>query len=438
MVLSPYLGVGRFNGRNTTGALFTPQSHNIALTGLGFMRILIVENALHRPSLLREALSNLGYEVDWVGSYHEALELLITQPIQFVITEWALSCGDGLSLCRHIRALNLPHYVYSVLLTTFESTAALSEGFDAGANDFIRLPLQLNELHARVRAGERVLALEKTLSERNAKLSDLNNNLLIAHDRINSELKLAGKMLWGLLPPPTTKYLNISIDWLFCPSYLTSGDIFNFLRLDETRVGFYALDVAGHGVSAAMMSFSLFHLLTSEMQRGSPLKRSLPTAPYYQIVPPEAVMAELNKRFQTDSNNWLYFTMIYGIIDTHNHIVELSQAGHPNPVFLPLNGAAQFIGDGGFPIGLSEAAAYERITLRYNPGDHLVLYSDGITECQNMQGEMFGTERLLSCLEAHKSQPTQLITKALNTLIQEWHGNHPYDDDISMLILALQ
>jgi phosphoserine phosphatase RsbU/P len=99
-------------------------------------------------------------------------------------------------------------------------------------------------------------------------------------------LQTAAKMQEELLPASSSKYLNVTIDWLFCPSSVVSGDIFNFFRLDETHIGFYSLDVAGHGVSAAMMSFTLFRLLTTEMQRGSPLKRPLTKKPYYQIVPP--------------------------------------------------------------------------------------------------------------------------------------------------------
>lgn len=402
------------------------------------MHILIVENSQNTSSDLAGSLLSLGYTVDTVSNSDKAIRLIVTKSIQFVIAHWGEASEDGLNLCRDIRALNLFFYTYIILVTSFESNEALMAGFEAGTNDFISLPLELNELNIRIRAGIRVLALEKALNERNANMSDLHSKLITAHERVRGELKMAGKMLWELLPPPTTKYLNISIDWLFSPSYLTSGDIFNFLRLDETHVGFYSLDVAGHGVSAAMMSFSLFQLLNSEMQRGSLLKSAIPLAPYYQIVAPEVVMAELNTRFQADNNNCPYFTMVYGIIDTQAHTVELCQAGHPNPVFMPHGREVQFIGDGGFPVGLTEIAEYERFTLHYQPGDHLILYSDGITECTNAYGEMFGAERLLSCLEKHKHLPIQAITKSVNNRIHEWHGNLPFDDDISMLILALQ
>ncbi|NOT85158.1 MAG: SpoIIE family protein phosphatase [Methylococcaceae bacterium] len=401
------------------------------------MRILIVENDLLMRTMLEKTLRKFGYEIDIAFNSNDALQLLLTKPIQFVVTNWVLSGGDGPSLCRAIRALDLPYYTYIILVTSFESTESLIEGLGAGADDFIRKPMQLNELHARIRAGERVLALEKTLNERNAKLGELNANLMKAHELINNELKMAAKMQWELLPPPATKYLDISIDWLFCPSYLMSGDLFNFLRLDETHVGFYSLDVAGHGVSAAMMSFSLFSQLTSELQRGSPLKRKLPGKPHYQIVPPAAVMAELNSQFHTDANSWLYFTMVYGIVDTTARTIELTQAGHPNPIYIAQHEAARFIGDGGFPIGLTDIAEYDSIVVNYNPGDRIVLYSDGITECVGVNGEMFGCEQLLEFFDNNRDISISEVSKALNKRIQEWRGRQAFDDDISMLILAL-
>jgi sigma-B regulation protein RsbU (phosphoserine phosphatase) len=401
------------------------------------MRILVVEDALLTRTMLEHALGKWGYQVDSVSNSDDAIQLLLTEPIQFVITDWVMSGGDSSSLCQDIRSLDLPHYTYIILVTSLESDQSVLQGLEAGADDFIRKPIQLDELHARIRAGERMLALEKALQDRNTKLVDISNNLLNAQEIINRELKMTAKMQRELLPPTTTRFFNVTIDWLFCPSLMISGDLFNFLRLDETRIGFYSLDVAGHGVTSAIVSFSVFRLLSSEMQRGSPLKRKLPEKPYYEIVPPAEVMVELNSQFQTDSNNWLYFTMVYGVIDTVAHTVELSQAGHPNPIYITQNEPVQFIGEGGFPIGLTENVEYDTIVLNYRVGDRLILYSDGITECVGVNGEMYGTEQLLEFMEHNRDLPIKEISHGLNEQIRAWRGNEPFEDDISMLILEL-
>ncbi|MEQ1559359.1 MAG: SpoIIE family protein phosphatase [Methyloglobulus sp.] len=394
------------------------------------MRVLVVDDTLLARTMLERTLRKWGYHVDSASNSKDALQLLRKEPIQIVLTDWVMPGGDGPSLCRDIRALNLPSYTYIILVTSLEGTESASEGLEAGADDFIRKPVQLDELHARIRAGERVLALEKALQDRN---DDLQN----AQNLINRDLQTAAKMQEELLPASSSKYLNVTIDWLFCPSSVVSGDIFNFFRLDETHIGFYSLDVAGHGVSAAMMSFTLFRLLTTEMQRGSPLKRPLTKKPYYQIVPAAKVMAALNSQFQTNTKSWLYFTMAYGMVDTTAKTIELSQAGHPNPIYISQSQPAQFIGTGGFPIGLIEDAEYDTIVMNYLPGDRLVLYSDGITECENMNGEMFGQERLLDYLEDNRARPIKEVSKAFNEQMRIWRGCDSYEDDISMLILEM-
>ncbi len=401
------------------------------------MHILIVEDTAVTRTLLQRSLEKWDYTASSVSNSQDALVLLQQGSIQFVITDWVMPGGDGPTLCRAIRALQLPFYTYIILVTSLDSEKSVIEGLEAGADDFIRKPIQLDELHARIRAGERVLALEKTLQDKNTELVTLSTNLVATQDLLNRELIMAAKVQKALLPAVSTRFFDITIDWLFVPSKLISGDLFNFLRLDETHVGFYTLDVAGHGVTSAMMAFTLSHLLSSELHRGSPLKRKLLHYPFYEITPPNEVMAELNARFQIDAHNWLYFTMIYGVIDTVNQRIALSQAGHPNPIFFSRDQSAKFLGDGGFPIGLTPDACYDEISIAYKKGDRLVLYSDGITECVGINGDMFGPERLLEFLDTSRSLPVNEVPERMNEKIRAWRGAESFEDDISLFILQL-
>jgi sigma-B regulation protein RsbU (phosphoserine phosphatase) len=174
------------------------------------------------------------------------------------------------------------------------------------------------------------------------------------------------------------------------------------------------------------------------MNRGSPLKCSLPEAPYYEIVqPPSAVMAALNLQFQTDAANSLYFTMVYGVINTRSHTLELCQAGHPHPIYLAQGEPAQFIGEGGFPVGIAAFAEFESIRLNYRAGDRLFIYSDGITECMSPAEEMFGPERLLAFVGETRHLPLGEALKRLEERIRLWRGDDAFEDDISMLALEM-
>jgi sigma-B regulation protein RsbU (phosphoserine phosphatase) len=373
-----------------------------------------------------------------VDNIDAAMQLILDEAIQLVITDWVMPEGDGTELCRRVRQLNLPFYTYIILVTSLEGSQSLVDGMAAGADDFIHKPLKMDELLARVRASERVLRLERSLYERNIRLENLSNTLLAAQKIINADLKVAERIQRRLLPHHSSSLLGVAIDGLFCPSNHVSGDIYNFFLLDEHHIGFYSIDVAGHGVAAAMMSLTLSQLLIPEIKSGNPVKYSLPVSPYYKItMPVSCVVDALNQQFQTDDTGTLYFTMVYGVIDTRQQRVELCQAGHPNPIYMAHNQPAQFVGDGGFPVGITSDAYYDNTSVDYAQGDRLFFYSDGITECMNNDGEMFGEARLLAFIENNRAVSVRDMLATLEQELITWHGSAKFDDDISILTMMM-
>jgi sigma-B regulation protein RsbU (phosphoserine phosphatase) len=402
------------------------------------MRILIVDDSAMSRIMLEHSLKKWGYDFVSADNINTATELILSNSINFIITDWVMPGGDGPDLCRRIRELNQDFYIYIILVTSLQGSQSLVEGMEAGADDFIHKPIQMDELLARIRAGERVLQLERSLHERNLKLQELSNSLIEANAIINMDLQLAERMQRGLLPICPSNLQGVVIDGFFCPSGHVSGDIYNFFPLDENHIGFYAIDVAGHGVAAAMMSFTLSQILTPDLSRGGPLKSSLPDAPYYEIVTPVSVVIEqLNHQFQADAINGLYFTMVYGVVNTKLHTIDLCMGGHPRPIYLSKGEYAQFIGEGSFPVGITSMAEYESLRVDFYNGDRLFLYSDGITECMNNDAEMFGDERLLKFIEETRLLPSNEVLNLLEQQISHWRGNHKFDDDISVLMLIM-
>ena len=285
------------------------------------MQILIVEELTIAPMMMAQGLKKQGYDVLSVDNINLAIEIIKSKQIQFVITDWIIpGGGSGSVLCQRIRELDLPFYIYIILVTLLDDLQSVVQGIDAEADDFILKPIQFDELYARIKAGEHELRSKKNLQRVNE---------VHSHD-----IKMAATMQRSLLPAASSSIQGITIDWLFCPSTDVSGDIFNFFRLDEHHVGFYIIDVAGHGVASAMQSFVLSRLLSPDMGSSNHLKFSLPEAPYYQLRSAPAVVANLNQQFQTDDFNILYFTMVYGVIDTLAHSIDFCQAGHPHPLYL--------------------------------------------------------------------------------------------------------
>jgi len=149
------------------------------------MKILVAEDDPISRKILQKILTKDGNEVTVAEDGLKALEALQKESPDMLVTDWMMPDFDGLQLSRQVRAMDLPSYVYIILLTALTEKERIIEGLDAGADDYVTKPYDKTELLARVRAGERVIKLERSLRQKNVELSDA-----LAHV----------KQLKGLLP----------------------------------------------------------------------------------------------------------------------------------------------------------------------------------------------------------------------------------------------
>jgi sigma-B regulation protein RsbU (phosphoserine phosphatase) len=402
------------------------------------MKVLVVDDALDMRLYLGELLSKWGFEVVLANNGLEACERLERGDIRLVISDWMMPQLSGLELCRAIRAAPLPNYIFIILLTSRSADNDLLEGLAAGADDFLTKPFNADELHARIKAAQRVLHLEQTLEQRNRELMHANRQLQQSHDCIRRDLEAAAAMQRSMLPPDDHSQ-DMNLQSLFCPAAVVAGDIFSYLKLDDCHLAFYNIDVAGHGVRSAMLSFTLGKMLSATVEEGSPVKQRDPVRPGAErITPPAAVIAELNRRFQDKDEATPYFTMIYGVLNTATGRVRMCLAGHPNPYRVSRDGCAERLGSNGFPVGLLPDASYEDIEFQLRPGDRLFCYSDGIIECMDAQGRQFSTERLIGHLLQTCRQPLTESLAELRSRLQGWRRGEHFDDDVSMIAIEFQ
>jgi|WetSurMetagenome_2_1015567.scaffolds.fasta_scaffold08323_3 phosphoserine phosphatase RsbU/P len=392
------------------------------------MRILIVDDDMGTRLLLTRFLTNWGHEVLTASDGVEALEILDREGIQLVISDWLMPRMDGLELCQRIRAGTFPGYVYVIILTAKDSKGELITAMEAGADDYIAKPFDKNELNVRIRAGERVLNLEKDLEDRNERLTK-------AFSIMRKDLEAAAKMQKDLLPRPSRNPSGFSFDWIFLPCSFVAGDIFQYLDLGNDQVCFFLLDVSGHGVPAAMLSFTLTKTLTSLAFPGNPLKIYCENEQQYLIASPAAAVRELNRRFPADDENMQYFTMIYGILDARDGKVTFTQAGQPAPIHMTKGTSPRLVGGGGLPVGLFPLATYDEYELVLQPGERFILYSDGITDCTDRNGQPFSAERLIRVLEKWRDLPLRSLMERVEESLREWRGSDELEDDMSLLAI---
>jgi phosphoserine phosphatase RsbU/P len=399
------------------------------------VRILLVDDDPIARSIHSMLLHAQGHEVVEAADGELAWQLAKEGRISFVVSDWMMPNLAGVDLCRRIRAAGFEQYVYVILCTSKGAKADLIEGMDAGADDFMVKPISPEEFRVKVRAGERVLSLQKVLSDKNRELANINSQLQTAHKLVEDDLKAAAWMQQRLLPMLTQHAPGVRCAWRLQPSGYIAGDIFNLFPLNEDHVGFYLLDVCGHGVPAAMMSVTLSMVLTPDASQGSPLKQYDAATGKSQPASPGHAVRELNRRFQSRDDR--YFTIIYGVFNVRSSILSFAQAGHPSPILVKSGKDAVILGCGGMPIGLWPEIEFDCFDVNVRPGDRILLYSDGVTECVGTCGQAFGEERLLTYLREERSLSLDELLTRLLTAITAWQGNSDFADDISLLAIEI-
>lgn len=392
------------------------------------MRILIVEDDVVFRRLLQRSLEKWGHLVTCASNGAMAMDLLKEEDFSMVITDWMMPEMDGIELVQHLRSR--VGFTYIIILSHRSLKADMVEGLESGADDFLTKPFDRDELRARIRSGERIVNLERRLSRQNIELTTHNS-------RMSKDLDYAAKIQQSLLPNEVPNSDRIQFAWKYEPCEELAGDIFNVFELDTDKIGFYILDVSGHGVAAALQSVTLSRMLSPVLAKTALLKQATNRAPGYRISSPVEVINQLNRRFQIGEHNEHFFTLIYGILDMNTRELTYASAGHPSMIHLPRQSPAVDIKSASLPIGFQEDYAYIEKTIRLAPGDRLYLYSDGILEARNPDLQQFGINRLMHAIEEAGNIP---LSESLEHILQsagDWSESMWIDDDVSLLALEL-
>jgi len=388
------------------------------------MRILIAEDDLMSSKLLSTMLSKWGYEVIITHSGYEAWESFKSNQISMVISDWMMPEMNGIDLLKKIRNHGNNRSVYFIILSSKLTTENIVEGIETGADDYITKPFKASELKARINAGKRITDLENTVALRNKELTKANK-------RMRNDLKAAGRVQKSLMPEIAPSIEDINFSWEYLPCEELAGDIFNYVKLDDNHYGIYLLDVSGHGVRSSLLAVTLNYILTNNSEDSILIRTSKDYPGQTRIRPPDEVMRSLNNRFPMDRNDGIYFTIIYGVLNTSTKQFCFSSAGHPW-IFAIIDQTMKRFSATGMPIGFSPHASYKKKTLNLAAGDRLLLFSDGIPECLNGEKNQFGYEKIEELFFQLGKDDMRKFLKTLMSDLGKWNQGTEFKDDITI------
>ena len=244
-------------------------------------------------------------------------------------------------------------------------------------------------------------------------------------ERVRQELEIAARIQQSLLPHQAPRVPGVELAARCVPATNVGGDYYDFVTDSTGRLTLLIADVSGHSVGAALMMAMARSVLRREIAEGKS---------------PAAVLSDTNAAMLHDlSNADLFITMFCARYDPETRQLTFANGGH-NPPLLWCAAEERIVdldGDG-LIIGVLEDVAYEEKSISLHPGDVLALYTDGIVEARNPQGEFFGVERLRQLLRKHAAAAPTVLVEYIHQAVRQHIQDTPQQDDITLLILKAQ
>jgi phosphoserine phosphatase RsbU/P len=265
-------------------------------------------------------------------------------------------------------------------------------------------------------SGSVVFALDR-LREKNQALEQTVEKGTFALQQQEEELKRASEIQQLLLPNTLPQLPGVQVAGAWQPAKSVGGDYFDVLKLDSNRLGICIGDVAGKGITAA--------LLMSNLQ-----------ASFRAFATPAAVCTKLNSFLCSNVASGKFVTFFYTVLDAEKHTLSYENAGHCPGFLIRSMGAVESLAGDGAVLGVFPDWIYQDFTVELNPGDRLLLFTDGITEAENAQLEEFGETRLVEAARGPGESALDIQRKIMQQVSAFCAGN--YRDDATLIVVAIQ
>ena len=273
----------------------------------------------------------------------------------------------------------------------------------------------------------------------NSMTENLERLLAVAKEkeRLQAELALALEVQEQLYPKTAPAMKTIKVIGMCQPARMVSGDYYDYQRLAHNKLAFAIGDVAGKGISAALLMATIQSAMRMELRASIEL-----AAPSHRQVngfrlSTAHLVSELNQQLHATTSAEKFATFCIALYDDETGMITYTNAGHLPPILIH-NGSATRLDVNGTVVGAFPFSKYDESKVELRAGDLLVCYTDGITEPENEYGEMFGEERLIELVAKHADRDDPKIIETVMDAVRQWTGVPELSDDMTVLLARKQ
>jgi len=394
--------------------------------------LLIVDDIPANISVLSYFLEGKGFEILIAKNGKRAIKKAEYAHPDLILLDVMMPEMDGFEACQILKSQDSTKEIPIIFMTALADTLDKVKGFELGAVDYITKPIQQEEVLARINAHLNLYKLQRQLQTRteqldeaNQKISSLNEQLKSENLRMSTELDISRRLQQMLLPKDKElqQIESLDIAGFMEPADEVGGDYYDVLQ-HNGRILFGIGDVTGHGLEsgalAIMVQSSIRTLLA--LNETDPVKffSALNQMVFHNV-----------QRMNVEKS--LTLVLVYYQQN------QLYLSGQHEEIIVVRSGELELIDtiDLGFPIGLDEHITefVRQIKVPLNPGDVVVLYTNGITEAENIDGKMYGLERFCEIIQQNWQKTAQEIQQAVIENVRQFIGEQKVFDDITLLIL---
>ena len=377
--------------------------------------ILVVDDNDDNRYTLTLYLDLEGYKhVTTAQDGEEAIARLKTDRFDVVLLDLQMPKVDGhqvlawLNEQAHLRDLPV------IMISALSEMNGVARSIELGAVDYLLKPFNPVLLRARLAA---TLEKKRLRDEFNAHLA-----------RLEAEVEAARRLQMGMVPqafPQPTPDCPIDLHASMEPAREVGGDLYDFFRMEDGRLGFLVGDVSGKGMPAA-----LFMAHTKSLIR---IASELMRAPDGSVASPAEIVTRVNRELCQDNNDMMSVTMFFAVLAPATGEMTYCNAGHNPPYRLGVATLAAIDDAKGSILGVIPDAGYETGRLSLEPGETIYLFTDGVTEANNAADELFAEARLEAVLRGVAGQTSAEVVKSVSAAVREFVGSGLPSDDITMM-----